>query len=281
MSVSAPRARVTLRSRRLSFVRASLSLTRWVLYAVALAGVIATVRNVIAPARRLLLAAAAPATYDANAEWFALSFARAYLTWASDPSTREAALSRFLTAGADPDAGFTPASGTSEQVRWVAIARERVGAAGERTYTVAADTGGNTVRYLVVSVGRREDGTEVLLHYPALVAGPAAGQAARLDGSGLVAVTSAPVVAVLDRALRNYLDASAQNLAADLAPGAVVEPVAAGLSMRSVLRLAVESSDDVLASVLARDLRGDLFTLAYELRLRQFVGRWEITRIEQ
>jgi hypothetical protein len=281
MSVGAPRARVTLRSRRLSFVRASLGLTRWVLYAVALAGVIATVRDAIAPARRLLLVAAAPPTNDANAEWFALSFARAYLTWSADPSTREAALSRFLTADADPDAGFTPASGSSEQVRWVAIARATVGVAGERDYTVAAGTGGDAVRYLVVSVGRRDDGTEVLLHYPALVAGPTAGQAAQLDGSGLLPVTSAAVVAVLDRALRNYVDSSAQNLAADLAPGALVDPVAGGLSMRSVLRLAVETSGGVLASVLARDPTGDLFTLAYELRLRQVLGRWEITRIEQ
>jgi hypothetical protein len=47
-----------------------------------------------------------------------------------------------------------------------------------------------------------------------------------------------------------------------------------------VVRLAVEPSGVVLATLLAADVRGDLFTLAYEFTLRQIGGRWEITRIQ-
>lgn len=274
------RARVTVRPRRLWSVRLSLVAVRWLLYAVALVGVAATARDAISPpTTRLVVRPAAPA-FDASSQWFALSFARAYLTWSADPTTHEEALASFLGSTADPDAGLQPATGSSEQVRWLAIAAERTAPGGEHDYTIAAAVGAGSVRYLALAVVPVPGGGEVLARYPALVGAPAVASAGDLAEPSLATVSSPAVTSVIVRALRNYLDASGENLAADLAAGAAVAPVAYGLSLRRVLRLAVESPDVVLATVSAADQRGDLFTLAYEVGLTQLGDRWEITRIQ-
>lgn len=273
------RARVTLEPRRLWSLRVSLGATRWVLYAVALCGVLATAHNAIAPPSQRLLVAAAPRASDAGAQWFALRFVRAYLTWGGDLSGHQGALAPFLTSADDPNGGLTPVAGSAEQVQWLAIAGERRRADGGHDYTVAADTSSGVVRYVEVAVARGAGGGEVLARYPALVAGPTPERANALDGASWPAVTNRAVVAVLDRALRNYLDSSNQNLAADLAPGALVEPVPPGLSLRSVQRLALERSGAVLATVVAGDAAGSAFTLGYEISLEELGGRWEIARI--
>ena len=253
---------------------------RWVLYAVALCGVLATARTAIAPPLQRLVAVETPRTSDAGAQWLALRFVRAYLTWSGDPSVHERALAPFLGIADDPDAGMTPAVGSSEQVRSLNIAGARNLPGGGQEYTVAADTGNGTVRYVEVALAHGPHGGEVLAHYPAFVAPPAPERAGALDGGALPTLTGGAVVAVLDRALRNYLGASNENLAADLAPGALVDPIATGLSLRSVQRLALEPSGAVLATVTAVDALGDAFTLAYELSVKELGGRWEITRIE-
>jgi hypothetical protein len=201
-------------------------------------------RNAVAPPRAQRVIEPAPRQSDVGAEWFALSFARAYLTWSSDPSTRAAALRPFLDGADDPDVGLAPAAGSAEQVSWLAVAGERDGPDGMHDYTVAAGTGGGAVRYLSVAVAKAPGGAEFLARYPALVTAPTPGRAGELDG------------------------------------GATVVPVEAGLTLRSLLRLAVEPSGAVIATLLAADARGDLFTLAYEFTVRQIGGRWEITRIQ-
>jgi hypothetical protein len=280
MSSSPNQAHVTVERRRLRSLRISLAATRWVLYAVALVGVVSAARNAVAPPRAQRVIASGPRQSDAGAEWFALSFARAYLTWSSDPSTHESALRAFVDGADDPDVGLAPATGSGEQVSWLAVAGERDGPDGVHDYTVAAGTGGGAVRYLSVAVATAAGGDEVLARYPALVTAPTAARAGGLDGAELPTLTNAAVIAVLDRAARNYVNSSSDNLAADLATGATVVPVEAGLTLRSLLRLAVEPSGAVLATLLAADARGDLFTLAYEFTVRQIGGRWEITRIQ-
>jgi hypothetical protein len=274
------RARVSLEPRRLWSLRVSLGLTRWVLYAVALVGVVATARNVLLPPRERPVVVRAPRVIDASAQWFALSFTRAYLTWSRDPSLHESSLSPFLGPADDPDGGLVPAPGSSQQVLWVAIAGAREASTGEQDFTVAAGVAGKSTRYLTVAVVQGADGRESLARYPALVATPEPARAGALDGAGLERVTNSAVIAVLQRALRNYVDSSADNLDADLAPGASVAPIVTGLSLREVRRLAVEPSGAVLASVVAADARGDLYTLAYEVALARFGGRWEITGIQ-
>jgi hypothetical protein len=280
MSSSSHQARVTIERRRLRSLRISLGATRWVLYGVALVGVVSTARNAVDPPRAQQIVVPAPRRSDTAGEWFALSFARAYLTWSADPSAHQGSARPFVDAVDDPDIGLVPVASSDEQVDWLAIAGEADEPDGVRDYTVAAATGGAAVRYLAVAVATTVGGEEVLARYPALVAAPVPARAAELDGAGLPTLTNAAVIAVLGRAARNYVDSSTDNLAADLASGATVAPVASGLTMRSLLRLAVESSGAVLATVLAADARGDLFTLAYEFTVRQVDGRWEITRIQ-
>jgi hypothetical protein len=252
--------------------------TRWVLYAVAAAGIAATVRNALDPPARTVVEISTKAVSDARASWFALSFARAYLTWSRDPSVHEADLAQFIGPLADGDAGLTPAPATAEQVSWEGIAAEQDGGPDVTRYTVAVGTE-HAVRYLAVAVGRGAGGLPVLAHYPALIGPPAIDEAGALDGGSLPSVSDGAASAVLDRALGNYVSGSAENLAADLAPSAQVAPVASGLTARGVPRLALEPSGVVLATVLAADAAGDLFTLAYQVSLVESHGRWEITRL--
>jgi hypothetical protein len=275
---TAPRARVTLRSRRLWRVRLSLGLTRWVLYLVAVAGVAATAHNAVdPPLRRTVEVAARPAS-DARSAWFAVSFARAYLTWSSDPSVHQQDLGPFIAPTVDRDGGLIPSPASVQRVSWAAIAAQHPEPSHVRDYTVAVATGGG-VRYLAVAVAQGVGGVPVLARYPALVSAPAIGSASSLDGASLPAVTNGAASAVLDRALPNYVGGSGENLAADLAPGALVQPAAPGLISHGVERLALEPSGPVLATVRAVDSAGDSFTLAYQVSLAESHGRWEITRI--
>jgi hypothetical protein len=68
--------------------------------------------------------------------------------------------------------------------------------------------------------------------------------------------------------LRNYLERSAANLEADLAPGASVTLPTLALRLRDVRALewiAGPGSGAVLATLTATDSHGAAYTLAYEL----------------
>ncbi len=280
MNVGAPHGRVTVETRRLWMLRASPACARWLLYGAAVVGIAATVRNAVSPPRGRVTVIVAPQRSDADGEWFALRFTQAYLSWSPDLTGHERALAPFIEPIADADGGLQPSPHGREQIRSVAIAGEHDGAAGERDYTVAAVTTAGVTRYLEVAVAAGHGGQVTLARYPALVDAPAALRAGALDGAGLPNLDAPALVATLDRALRNYLAASSENLAADLAPGALVAPVAPGLSLRRVQRLAVASADEVLATIVAADATGNTYTLGYRVWVEQSGGRWEITRIE-
>jgi hypothetical protein len=279
MSLAPNRAKVTLRPRRLWSLRASLAATRWVLYAVAAVGVAATVRNTLDPPVSRVVRVVTRPVSDVSSAWFALSFARAYLTWSSDPTTPQPGVTSFMAPDGEQDAGLEIGPNSAERVIWTAVAAEQNGADGDRAYTIAAATGAG-VRYLVVVVGRGAQGLPVLAQYPTLVGPPGFDEASSLDGGALPAVTDPAAKAVVDRALSNYLTGSSENLAADLAEGAQVAPVAGGLTPRGIQRLVLEPSGSVLATLRAADAQGDVFTLTYELSLVEIHGRWEIARIE-
>ncbi len=85
----------------------------------------------------------------------------------------------------------------------------------------------------------------------------------------------------MERALRNYLAASASELAADLTASAHVSLPAAALTLESVQRLDwAPGAGAVLAVVAAADARGAHYTLAYELDVARVQGRWEISAIQ-
>ncbi len=276
------RARVTVAARPLWRIRVAREWPRYLLSALAVAGLAASARFAIDPPRPAMGRAAArgPAPPDLAAEGFASLFARNYLTWnAADPQARERDLAPFAGPGMEPDAGLQPPSSGEQQVQWTEVVGEREPGAGEHVYTVAVQTDDAGLQYLTVSVVRTAGGSLALGGYPAFVGAPATGPA---QTQGRLREVDEPVLAtVVGRALRNYLSASGAELAADLTSDARVSLPAVALSLESVQRLNwAPGAGAVLAVVLAQDARGARYTLAYELDVAQVQGRWEVSAIQ-
>jgi hypothetical protein len=270
-------------------IRLARELPRMLLLGVSFAGLMASARYAIAPPRP-----AAPAngrsaegrrlrslSQDLAAEGFAQLFARRYLTWdANDPEAHQRALAPYIGAGMEPGAGLQPPVDGEEQVQWTEVVQERSATAGERVYTVAAQTDTAGLVYLTVSVARARNGALGLAGYPAFVGAPASGAAS--VGGRLREVSDPALRTVVERALRNYLADSGAELAADLRSGAHVSLPAQVLSLEAVQRLdwASDGGEAVSATVQAQDAHGARYTLAYELDVAQTAGRWEVAAIQ-
>jgi len=276
------RPTVTIATRPLWQIRLARELPRYLLCALSVAGLAASVRFAVSPPQPVAPAAAlrAPAASDPAAEAYAALFARRYLTWdAAEPQASARGLEPFLGPGMEPDAGLElPASG-EQQVEWVEAVQAREAAPGEHVYTVAVQTDTAGLLYLTVAVTRTADGSLALAGYPAFVGAPAAGPAQTVGH--LREVGDQALATVVQRALRNYLAASSSELAADLTSGARVSLPEWALSLESVVHLdwsPVGSS--VLAVVQAQDGRGVRYTLAYELDVAREQGRWEVSAVQ-
>ena len=262
-------------------LRIAQELPRYLLYAACAAGLLASARFAIAPPRPSPPPAiAVPPPPDLAAEGYASLFARRYLTWdAAQPQSSQRQLASFLGPGMESDGGLTlPASG-EQRVEWAEVVQGRELARGEGVYTVAAQTDTAGLVHLTVRVARRADGTLAIDGYPAFVGAPASGPA-QLQ-SALAEVGDPQLAIVVERALRNYLAQSPNELAADLAGGARVSPPELALSLESVQHL-MWSPDrrSVRAVVQARDARGVQYTLDYELDVTAVGGRWEVAAIQ-
>ena len=211
--------------------------------------------------------AQAAAVADAPSRAFALQFTRAYLTYDVErPALRARALAPFLSSAVDADAGFLAADGRQE-VLWVEVASDQPALAGGRAITVAAALSTQPLPvYLTVTVAHERGGPLALVGYPAFVGAPAISRDAPTVSRS--AVDDEQINAVVARALRNYLAGSAQNLNADLAPGAEVTLPTLPLQLRTLARidwLGRSGARAVLATVEAVDAGGATYTLAYEL----------------
>ena len=272
---------VTISTRPLWQIRLARELPRYLLCALACSGLAASARFAIAPPRPAPAAIVRqPAPPDRAAEGYAALFARRYLTWnATEPQASAHALQPFLGPGMEADAGLQlPASG-QQQVQWVEVVQQREPAPGEHVYTIAAQTDTAGLLYLTVGVARTPGGSLALAGYPAFVGAPAAGPAQAR--ARLREVADPALATVVQRALRNYLGASAGELAADLTSGARVSLPGLALTLASVQRL--DWSPDgrsVLAVVQALDGRGVQYTLAYELDVARDQGRWEVSAVQ-
>ncbi|HEV3229590.1 MAG TPA: hypothetical protein VGY97_08960 [Solirubrobacteraceae bacterium] len=257
-------------------------MTRWVFYAVACVGILATLRYMLVPPRpvRAVLPAARPP--DRAAEAFATLFARSYLTWdAARPDEHQRAMVSLLGTAVDADFGFqAPPSGT-QTVQWADVAQARDGPQGDRVYTVAAQTDRNGLVYLAVDVARGPDGRLRLLGYPAVVGPPLVAAASADPDSGLADVTDGALITVVRRAVRNYLAGSANNLTADLTASARMSLPAQPLQMHDLALLKWSPGQrSVLATVHAGGPDGAEYTLRYELDMAQLEARWEVAAIE-
>lgn len=207
-------------------------------------------------------------------------FARRYLTWdAAAPEASERLLAPMAGAGLAPDAGLAlPASG-EQHVAWAEVVQQRQQQPGAHVYTVAAQTDAAGLVYLAVAVVRDADGRLALSSYPSFVGAPASGRAQPTPHGP--AVTDTSLIDVVRRSLRNYLDSSPEELAADLAPGADVAVPGVALALDAVQGLDWSADRrSVLAVVEAHDERGARYTLGYELDVADLNGRWEVSAVE-
>ncbi len=276
--------RVTIARRPLWRIRLARGLPRYVLYALALAGTLASARFALDPPRAALPAALLrrPVGEDLAAESFATLFARAYLTWEGQhPEARERALAPFVGSGIDAGGGLQPPASGEQRVQWTQVVQEREPQPGDHVYTVAADTDTAGLLYLTVNVLRKSGGGLALAGYPAFVGPPASGPAQTAADGRLREVSEPALSTVVERALRNYLAGSPSELAADLAPGARVSLPGIELALQSLQSLQwAPGTGAVLALVQAQDQRGASYTLAYELDVLRSQGRWEVSAIQ-
>ena len=276
------RATVTITTRAMWRIRLARELPRYLLCALSMAGLAASARFAIAPPTPALPAAAVtpPAPPDRAAEAYAALFARRYLTWNSaEPQANARALEPFLGPGIEDAAGLELPPSGEQRVEWAEVVQAREPAPGEHVYTVAAQTDTAGVLYLTVPVARTSDGGLALAGYPAFVGAPAA-EPAQVQ-SHLREVDDPALTTVVERALRNYLGASASELAADLSGGARVSLPGQPLTLDSMQRLDwAQQGSAVLATVQAQDSRGARYTLAYELDVLRAQGRWEVAAVQ-
>ncbi len=273
---------VSITSRALWRIRLVRELPRYLLAAVAIAGLAASARFAIAPPRgpRIVAARADTPSRDPGAEGFATLFARRYLSWnGADPEGSASGLERFTGAGIESGGGIAPPESGSERVEWAEVVQERDQGAGQRAFTVAVQTDNAGLLYLVVAVTRTPGGELQLSGYPAFVGAPSAGSAR--PAPHLVEVQDGALATVVERSLRNYLGDLPQELAADLAHGARVSLPAPALSLESIQRLDwTADRSSVVAVVRTADSRGVRYTLAYELEVVRVQGRWEVSAVE-
>jgi hypothetical protein len=276
------RPTVTIATRPLWQIRLAQGLPRYLLYAVCTAGLAASARFAIAPPQPVLRAAPVSASSqpDPSAQGYAALFARRYLTWdATEPQASTRALGSFVGPGMEVGAGLRLPSSGEQHVEWIEVVQEREPEPREHVYTLAAQTDSAGLVYLTVSVVRTAEGDLALAGYPAFVGAPATSPAPAAPPSR--EVQDQALVTVVERALRNYLAASPQELAADLASGARVSLPALPMALESMQHLTWSPHGrSVLAVVEAEDARGAQYTLEYELDVTVAQGRWEIAAVQ-
>jgi hypothetical protein len=279
---SKARATVQITARPLWQIRLARELPRYLIYVLAVGGIVASARFAIAPPRPTapVLGPPAPVPADRAREAYAALFARRYLSWnAGEPQARAHSLQSFVGGGVEPDAGLQLPPSGEQRVEWVEVVQQREPAPGEELYTIAAQTDTAGLLYLTVGVLRTAGGSLALAGYPAFVGAPASAPAK--PGDRLREVADPALATVVQRALRNYLAASASELAADLTGTARVSLPGIALNLVSAQHL--DWSPDgrsVLAIVQAVDARGVQYTLDYELEVARQEGRWEVSAVQ-
>lgn len=221
-----------------------------------------------------------PTSNNVGTEAFAESFARAYLTWSGSGDARayDQSLAPYNQQFADGQA--VQPSSRSERVGWSSVVQDQPSALqGSRIVTVELQViPGDRVIYLAVPVNRARDGALAVTAWPSFVGAPAVQSAPTMPS--LTAVTDTSLIAVVTRAITNYLAGDQNNLQADLAPGAQVTFPAQQLQV-SGPPVAVQSTGPggVLVTVRATDAQGASYTLAYELGV-ELADRWFVNSIE-
>jgi hypothetical protein len=263
-------------------LRLGRELPRYLLQALAVAGLLASARFAIAPPKPVITRSpeSSPGQVDRAAEGFASLFVRRYLTWDSrDPEAHMLALAPYLGSSIEGEGGLQIPDGGEQQVQWTEVVQARASSSSEHMYTICAQTDTGGLLYLTVNVVRESDGGLALGGYPAFVGPPQTTAAA--PPVHLREVEDATLTIVVKRAMRNYLARAPSELDADLAVGARVSPPSVALELQSLDSLDWSPDGRSVEVVLrARDERGARYTLGYQLDVISSAGRWEISGIQ-
>jgi hypothetical protein len=263
-------------------LRMARRISRYLLYATCIAGLLASARFAVDPPRAERQSIAAPAlpSADPAAEGYATLFVRRYLTWeATQPQLSAQSLAPMIGAALAPGAGIVLPPSGAQHVLWAEVVQARTERTGAHVYTVAAQTDTAGLLYLTVGVEREADRSLAIAGYPAFVGAPQSGPAR--SSAPATEVSDRALSAVVERGLRNYLAAAPEELAADLVSHAPIAVPRLDLTLESVQRLSWSSDrSSVLAVVQAHDARGVQYTLGYELDVADIEGRWEISAIQ-
>lgn len=207
---------------------------------------------------------AKPPAVDLAAHGLATSVARRYLTWdGARPERRERSLADVAGPALGDDLGLVPPLRGSQRVRWAQVVQDQEALAGGRLITVAAMTDAHGLLHVSLPLRRDVSGRLVLAGYPALIGAPLT--ASQADPVVRRSVQDSDVRRVAARAVANYLAGDAEDLQADLAPGAKVALPALVLQVTELVEVADLGPSGVLVTVRARERDGASFTLAYEL----------------
>jgi hypothetical protein len=233
----------------------------------------------VAGARSLLAPRSVPAaairiqcTGDVEAEGFAETFVRSWLSWGTSAQSTARAL-----ATRDSDIAITAPPGASRRIRWTAPVADECAGEGRRRIVVAA-AADTELSHVAVSVSRSPRGL-IVSGAPAIVGPP------RIDPNALTApeteIADRTLEEVVTRVLRHYLRRDGADLDADLAPGARISLPDAPLSVTAVDVVTwVRPGRTVAVSATARTADGARLPLRYELSVARSAGRWLVARIE-
>jgi hypothetical protein len=239
---------------------------------------LAGVRALLAPQPQMPTQPRSAAAVDVAARAFAEAFAREYLNWnGSNPETRERAIARFLGAEVEPGAGLVVPPRGAQRVSWTAVEGDRAAGERRRIITVAAETSRGPTR-LAVPVSRDDRGLLFVSGVPAIVGPPARTSTGAAPPE--LEVEDRALRAVASRVVRNYVAGERDDLAADLARGAVVSLPELRLKVRSTDAVTWVSEPRRLAVALtASTPDGARLSLRYELGVIRLSGRWVVRTI--
>ena len=214
---------------------------------------------------------------DLAAEGFAAELATRYLSYeAADPDRRTESLRALAGDGLGTDIGLEPPARVTQRVLAARVVQDQAAIAGGRLITVAVDTDRHGLLHLSVPVIRDRAGRLRLAGYPALIGAPEVASAAV---PARRAVDDDALRRVARRAVTNYLARDAEDLQADLAPGARVALPALALAADGDADVAVAGLGGVLVTVRARDADRARYTLTYELGVVR-TDRWYVTAVQ-
>jgi hypothetical protein len=265
--------------RSLRRLRLAAGVLRWTLLTLALAGLAASARFLVAPPRPIVRTVAGDHE-DHAVQAAAVAFARAYLELDGQRPDGERASLAAIT-GEDGAAQIAPDVPplVRQRVRWADVVADRV-VGGAHTVVVAADTDRRGLVHIAVTVARGGGGALRILGAPALVGGPLLDDADPEPDGRRSEVADPALTEVCRRALENYLAGNARNLAADLSATARVSlpDLALRLERMRDLRWTVDGRS-VVAAVEARDGDGVRYRLRYAIDVVRVEDRWEIAAL--